>query len=275
MELRRPARVALMVIALGALAIVALSFAEPWIAHDREIRGEGYRYARTATSGWSGAAIPVLAGAVVLSGLVGVAGLGYLAGLARVPMMVLFTGSAVALGLLGAAAWPVAHHGHASSVELSAGWILLLALVVSVAVFVAAALTTSSMPRSLAIGAAIAVVTVGLGATTRSWLLSEQEGDGRHWSDGVYVAQLGPSSPDGSLTLREGRYDLGTTWSGAWEWSGWTVVLIDDPACPTARGTYHVHDAGGTAIRFVKLVDTCADGSRAAVLDGSVWRRTE
>jgi len=189
--------------------------------------------------------------------------------------MPLVIGCAALLGLLGAAAWPVVHHGHASSVQLTPGWPLIGALVLGSAMFGAARVATWPARRTLTISVIIALLTTGMGAAARTWLLSERQGTGRHWADGLYVLEDGAARTADTLALRDGRYELGQNWSGAWEWSGWTVVLSADPGCPGARGAYHVHDAGGTAIRFVKVVDACADGSRAEALDGSVWDRTE
>ena len=43
--------------------IFAISFVQGWIVHERELRGEGYRFVRIFLSAWRGVAIPVTAGA--------------------------------------------------------------------------------------------------------------------------------------------------------------------------------------------------------------------
>ena len=103
--------------------------------------------------------------------------------------------------------------------------------------------------------------------------LDAREGTGEHWQDGTYTrtAGDGPSS----LTIEGGRFEIADRWAGTWESSGWTVVLADDPACPDARGTYHAHGEGegGEDLRFVRVVDICADGARAADLEAGIWER--
>jgi hypothetical protein len=51
------------------------------------------------------------------------------------------------------------------------------------------------------------------------------------------------------------------------------VIIDGDPACPDSRGTYHARDAGDENLYFVKVVDTCADGARAADLETGTWVR--
>ena len=51
----------LLVVAVCGAAIFALSFVNGWIVLDRELRGEGYRHARSTVSAWRGAGLPVLA----------------------------------------------------------------------------------------------------------------------------------------------------------------------------------------------------------------------
>ena len=51
------------------------------------------------------------------------------------------------------------------------------------------------------------------------------------------------------------------------------MVIDDDPACPGSRGTYHAHGEADEGLRFVKVVDTCADGARARDFETGIWLR--
>ena len=79
--------------------------------------------------------------------------------------------------------------------------------------------------------------------------------------------------PAETLTIAGDHVTIGDRWEGTWEWSGWTVTVDNDPACPDSRGTYHARDAGEENLRFVKVVDTCAEGARAADLETGIWVR--
>jgi hypothetical protein len=50
----------LVAIAVAGAAIFALSFVNAWIVHDRELRGEGYRFVQYFLSAWRGVGMPVL-----------------------------------------------------------------------------------------------------------------------------------------------------------------------------------------------------------------------
>jgi hypothetical protein len=50
------------------------------------------------------------------------------------------------------------------------------------------------------------------------------------------------------------------------------VILTDDPACPEARGFYRIRKVED-GVLWELVVDVCADGARAAALEG-VWRPT-
>ena len=117
------------------------------------------------------------------------------------------------------------------------------------------------------------LIALGAGTGVRWLSLELQAGTGEHWDDGSYAR----AADDGTqtLTIGDGRFRIDNRWSGTWESSGWTVVLADDPACPGVRGTYHAHGEGeaGDDLRFVKVVDTCGDGERAADLEDGIWVR--
>ena len=98
-------------------------------------------------------------------------------------------------------------------------------------------------------------------------------GTGRHWSDGSYERAATDGEPAETLTIAGDRVPIGDRWAGTWEWSGWTVVIDNDPACPGSRGTYHARDAGEENIRFVKVVDTCAEAPRGGPRDGDLDSR--
>ena len=176
------------------------------------------------------------------------------------------------LALLIASAIPIGQRGHASLVDIGPGPILLVAIGLAT-VSVAANLYVAPPSR----GVLLALLTVGIlavpvGAASRLLALNLAEGDGRHYTDGSYTRVDPPAAE--TLTLSDGSYQIGDAWSGRFEGSGLVVALTDDPACPDARGSYHVWAAGaGDAIRWETIIDTCADGARSAALVGT-WART-
>lgn len=263
----------LLLIAAAGIAIFALSFVDGWLVHERELRGEGYRFVETSLNAWRGRAMPVLTVGVVAALLVGA-----LAAVAAwrpgsVPAAVLLIGAVVTLGLLLSGAWPIAQDGHASSVRVSAGPLLGAGAVLAL-LMVAGGIALRRPARSLVVATAAAgLLLVGAGAGGR-WLgLQWAEGTGQHWSEGSYTRPATGDAPALTLTIGDGRFTIGDRWSGTWEASGWTVVLDDDPACPDSRGTYHAHAEGDDDLRFVKVVDTCRDGERAAELETGIWER--
>jgi hypothetical protein len=262
----------LLLVAVCGVAILALSFVNAWIVHDREIRGEGYRHAQHFVSAWRSVGMPVLTGGVLVAAATAVWAL-VLARRPSLPAWPLAVGAAVALGVLLAAAVPVGQDAHASSVDLSAGPLLPVgALLATVMLVGALAVARPPRPMTAAI-AAIAVLALVSGAGGR-WLgLQLAEGTGRHWSEGSYTRVATDGEATETLTIEGGTFAIGDRWGGRWEWSGWTVVVDDDPACPDSRGTYHAHGAGDEDLRFVKVVDTCADGARAADLETGIWER--
>jgi hypothetical protein len=122
-------------------------------------------------------------------------------------------------------------------------------------------------------GAVVATVAFGIAAGGRWYGLQLAEGDGRHWSDGSYTRAATDDQPTETLTFDGDTITIGDRWSGTLDWSGWVVNIEDDPACPDARGSYHAHGVGEDDLRFVRLIDTCRDGERAADLETGIWER--
>lgn len=263
-----------MILVAGA-AIAALSFADGWIAHDRELRGEGYRFVHVELSAWRSVAVPVLNVGVLIA-----IGTAVLAGMALSRALetrgwLLLGGAVLALSLIGASIVPIAQHGHASTVGLSAGWLTWVGIGLAGLMVVAATAVARPEPRLVVLIGMLGAVTFAAGAGGR-WLgLQWKEGTGAHWSDGSYTRGPTAGEERETLTIDDGRFTIADRWSGTWESSGWTVVLDDDPACPGSRGAYHAHDEGpsGADLRFVKVVDTCLDGERAADLEAGIWER--
>jgi hypothetical protein len=262
----------LLVIAACGAAIFALSFVSGWIVHDRELRGEGFRHVVTTASAWRSVGLPVLAigsvGALITAA--------WAVLLVRDPARAgwpLGAAAAAVLGVLLATAVPIGQDAHASSVDLSAGLLLLIGVLLA-AVMLAGSLVVAR-PGRAAIGVAGVVGVLVLAAATGGrWLaLQEGEGSGRHWSEGTYTRAATGGEQTETLTIGDGVFTIADRWGGTWEWSGWTVVLDDDPACPDSRGTYHAHGVDDDDLRFVKVVDTCADGARAADLETGTWER--
>jgi hypothetical protein len=262
----------LVVVAACGAAIFALSFVSGWIVHERELRGEGYRHVVTVVSAWRGVGLPVLALGAVAALVTAAVAAGVAVGLSR-PTWPLIAGSAIVAATLLGTAVPLGQDAHASSVDLSAG--ILLPIGVVLATGMLAGSVRAAQPRTGVVAAcAVLGVVILAGATGGRWLgLQLGEGSGRHWSEGSYTRTATGAEPTESLTIGDGTFTIADRWSGTWEWSGWTVVLDQDPACPESRGTYHAHGVADEDLRFVKVVDTCADGARAADLETGVWER--
>jgi len=263
----------LWLVAAAGLAIFAISFVQGWIVHERELRGEGYRFVRIFLSAWRDVAIPVTAAAAVSSLVVAVLAAGRALSTLAVPTAILVIGSALVVGLIGASAWPVMQDGHASSVRLGPWWLLPVALALGLLMVTGSVAVARPSRRVVAAAAVLAVVAFAGGAAGR-WLgLQLAEGSGRHWEVGSYTRTATDGEATETMTLTGQSYRIGDRWSGTFESSGWTVVLDDDPACPTARGTYHAHDVDQDDLRFVMVVDPCMDGARAADLEAGTWER--
>lgn len=263
----------LSVVTIAGIALFGLSFLDGWIFKLREVRGEGYRFVETMYGAWRGVGIPVLTVAAVLAMVVAVAAGLRLTRRWRTPDLLLLAGSAAVLGLVLATAWPVSHDTHASTVDLTASWLLPVGALLALAMLVASLAVAAGGRRVLLSAAVLTVGVLALGAVARWQLLAASEGTGRHWTEGRYTRNATGDQPTETLALSDTTYAIAGRWAGEIEWSGWTISFFDDPACPGSRGTYHAHDAGGEDIRFVKLVDTCLDGERAADLETGVWRR--
>ena len=265
----------LAVIALTGFGLFGLSFADGWILHDRELRGEGYRFVQTSLNAWRSVAVPMLSAGVLAALGTALAAAVHLRNPGVVPGWMPLAGATLALALIGASAVPIAQDGHASSVDLSAGWLSVIGIGLAGLMIVAAAMIAGPSPRLIVVLGLLGAVVFGVGAGGRLLGLQWGEGSGEHWSDGTYRRSATAGAPDQILSIEEGRFAIGDRWAGTWESSGWTVVLISDPACPDARGTYHAHGEGpsGTDLRFVKVVDTCEDGARAADLEAAIWVR--
>lgn len=263
----------LMLIVGAGIAIFALSFVNAWIVHDREVRGEGYRFVQHFVSAWRGVGMPVLTLGVLTALAVAAAAALSVLGRLRVAPALLLVGAALSLGLIASAAWPVSQDGHASSVSLSIG--LLLPIGIALGLVMVAAAVRVAGPSRVLLGIALVAGVVGLaGGAGGRWLgLQAAEGTGRHWSEGSYTRAAIAGEPTETLTISGERVSIGDRWSGSWEWSGWTVVIDTDPACPDARGTYHAHGVADEDLRFVMVVDPCEDGARAADLETGIWER--
>ena len=263
----------LWLVAAAGLAIFAISFVHGWIVHERELRGEGYRFVQIFLSAWRGVAIPVTAAAAVAALAVGLLAAATALLPSRSPGGLLLIGSAIVVGLIGASAWPVMQTGHASTVRLSPSWLLPVALVLAVVMLAGSLAVARPSRRVVATAAVLATVALAGGAAGR-WLgLQLAEGTGRHWEMGSYTRTATDGKPTMTMTLTGETYGIGERWSGSFESSGWTVVFDNDPACPSARGTYHAHGVDEDDLRFVMVVDPCLDGERAADLETGTWER--
>jgi hypothetical protein len=182
-------------------------------------------------------------------------------------------GSVLVIGLMVAAAWPVSQDGHASSVDLSPGLLLPAGMVLGAVMFRGSMAVARPSRRDRLVLALVAVAVIVAGAGARHLGLQLAEGTGRHWSEGSYTRPATGDRATGTLTIGDGTFRVDGRWTGTWEWSGWTVIVDDDPACPGSRGTYHAHGEEDEALRFVKVVDTCAAGERAADFETGIWDR--
>ena len=263
----------LAVMAVAGILTFALGLVDGWIVHDREVRGEGYRVVQVVLGAWEERGFPILAAGTVVALVVGIGAAMAGAGRAVVPGWLLVVGACLALGILASGAFPVSQDSLASSVDLSFGWPLAVAVGLAT-VMVAAGLLAFRPPAGVAVvAAALVVVAFSAGAGGRWYGLQLAEGDGRHWSDGSYTRTATGEEPTETLTFAGDTITIGDRWSGSLDWNGWVVNIVDDPACPDARGTYHAHGEGEEDLRFVKVIDTCRDGERAADLETGIWER--
>jgi hypothetical protein len=264
----------LIVIVLAGLAILALSLAPGWLLHVRHLGGHGLTHLDTMTGAWEGRSVPVLSAGVVLAVASGAAALLTLARPHRLLGALLLGGSLSAAAVLAGSAWPISQSGHASGVEISARWPLLAAIGLAAIMSVGAvALRGVAAPwRWAAVGVLLVAVAAGA-AGGRQLLLNAAEGTGRHWEDGGYTRQATDGQPTETLTITNGTFNVSDRWSGTFEGDGLVVVLTEDPACPDARGAYHLFGVGERDVRWEMIVDTCADGERATDLMAGTWVR--
>ena len=263
----------LVVLAVAGIAIFALSFVNAWIVHDREVRGEGYRIVQHSVGAWRGVGMPVLTLGVLAALAVAIGAAISLPGRFRMAPRLLVAGSFLTVGLIASAAWPASRDGHASSVDLSPGVALPVGIGLALLMVVAALAVARPSARVVMSAFVIGLVALGSGAIGSSFALQAGEGTGRHWSEGSYTRSATEGEPTETLTIAGETVSISERWAGSWEWSGWTVVIDNDPACPDSRGTYHAHGVGDEDLRFVKVVDTCQDGARAADLETGTWER--
>ncbi|MGI8658428.1 MAG: hypothetical protein ACR2K4_06625 [Candidatus Limnocylindria bacterium] len=263
----------LWLVAVVSVVLLAISFVNGWIFHDREVRGEGYREVHVYLSAWRGVAMPVTTIAALGALAIGLGAAAAALGRRVVPPWLLIVGAAVVIGLIAASAVPVTKVGHASTVRLSAAWLLPVAL--AMAVVMAFGLRAALQPSRRVVVAALALGAVVLaGGAGARWLgLQWAEGTGRHWEVGSYTRPATNGEQTETLSLTGDRYAVDDRWSGDFESSGWTVIVDNDPACPEARGTYHAHGENEEDLRFVMVVDPCLGGERAADFETGIWKR--
>ncbi len=258
---------------LGVLGIAGLSFVPAWLAHDRVLLGEGPRHVNTQLDAWSSQSFPILAAGVMLVVLGAALAAARVGGARRVGQWWAFIAVCAGLGLLASGLGPVSQQGHATGVTLAPEW----ALIVSVGLGVVAAvalMAAGPMPRTvLATGAALLIVLGAAGWGGRQVELNLAEGTGRHYSTGSYTRQATGGEPTETLTFTDTTLTVGDRWSGAYVGSGRVVSITGDPACPDARGSYHVDAAADGGITWEMIVDTCASGARAKDLTTGTWAR--
>ncbi len=268
-------RRALLAVAVAGIALFALSFVNGWVVHDREIRGEGFRHSETLLSAWRSVAVPVLSVGAIAAAGTAVAAVVQLARPGSIPRWLLVAGSVVVLAVVASSLVPLGWNGHTTSIDLRPGFLTVAGLVLAI-VMLAAAVVASGASGPAWIGVAVGVVLVAGAAVGGRWAVLTVSGpSNQRWEDGTYVRDAGTGA-ELTLTIDDGGYRIDDRWAGTWESGGGTVALDDDPACPGSRGAYHAHGEGeGDApdLRFVKIVDTCGGGERAADLEGGIWER--
>ena len=268
-------RRALLAVAIAGVAILALSFVNGWIIHDREIRGEGFRHSEVLLSAWRSVAIPVLSLAAILAAATAVGAVVILARPGALPRWLLVAGAVAVVALVASSLVPLSWDGFTMSIDLRPGLLtalgLLLAVVMLVAAWSAAGLGTGAL-APLAIGG---LVVAGAAVGGRWAVLTVSGPSNQAWEDGAYVRSA-DDLPPLTLKIEDGTYRIDDRWAGTWEGSGgWTITVDGDPACPDARGAYHARPGGEDEadLHFVKIVDTCRDGERASDLESGIWVR--
>lgn len=244
-----------------------------WLVHDRHLGGHGLARLATPLSAWDLRAWPVLSAGVALVAASGALGAWCTLRPSASPAWLAPGVGVVGLALLLASAVPLEQPGHASTVQLGAGWPLAAGVVLA-AVVVGIGLAQGARGRAWRLAlAGLAGVALVAGVGTRALELDRAAAATRHYADGSYTRAAGDGLPAQTLTIDGGTYRVGDQWTGTLSGEGLVVVLVDDPVCPEARGTYRVFDAGGDDIRWQEIVDVCADGERARHLTTGIWRR--
>jgi hypothetical protein len=259
---------------VAGAAILGLSFVDAWIVHHRELSGEGYRQVSSVVNAWRSVALPLTSIGVVAAVVAAGASSAALFGWHRATQWVGPVASVLALGLLVATLVPVAQDGHASRIQLSAGWAAFTGAALAAGMAIVAVRIARPSPRRAIALAGLALLVLAAGVAGRWAALQAAAAPTEAWAVGSYTrSEAGQDAL--TLDVEDGRYRIGDRWSGGWESHSWTVILMDDPACPDARGAYHAHNVGpdGEDLRFVRVVDTCADGARAVDLETGTWER--
>lgn len=265
----------LLLAALAAAGLVALSLVDGWIIHDRELRGEGYRQVQVQLDAWQAPAAPILAGGIAAAAVGGLAALAALRMRRSAAGLVALGGATIALAAILAGLVPVGQDGRISSVDLSIGWASGVGIGLA-AIMVAATVRAVRPSRAVVLGLAVAGILALAAAAGGRWVtLQQREQVGEHWSPGTYLRTATEGHPPATLEIRDGTFAIDNRWGGHWAGIGLTVEIDDDPACPAVHGAYHVHDAGasGADLRFVALLDRCGDGARQAELETGIWVR--
>lgn len=262
-------------VAVAAVALVGLSFVDGWIAHDRELRGEGYRFVHVLLHAWEAPAFPVLGVGIALAAVSGAAALWAWRTRSDQAGWASLVSGVVALGVIAATAVPVGQGGRASSVELTAGPISIAGILLAGGMVAAAGLAMRPSRRATGILVLIGLLALAAAVGGRWLVLQQRERTVENWSQGSYARSATAGQPEAILEIGDGTFRISDRWSGTWEGTGLTIVIEADPACPDARGAYHVHDEGesGEDLRFVAIQDPCADGARRAELETGIWLR--
>ena len=256
---------------LVAVGLLALSVIPRWIVHHRELTGEGYRTVLTELSAWHGPLLPAAIG----------------------------VGLAVSVGRSRPGGWPAiggcpsARCRRRTGRARSPGCVRMAGRVrpqrgepVTDAGLGGVARDRArrgGRPRRrphgpLAPGEARHRDWAGRAAGRRHGRRPHAEpaardGHGGAHQEGSYSRVATDGAPAEDADDQDGRYTIGSRWSGTFIVAGPLVSLVDDPACPDVRGTYHLYAAGGQDVHFVKVIDTCQDGARARVLETGTWAR--
>ena len=262
----------LWLVAAAGLTIFAISFVQGWIVHERELRGEGYRFVRIFLSAWRGVAIPVTAAAAVAALAVGLLAVAAALGRIRPSDWLLIavrrSSSASSAHRPGRSCRTGMRHPSRSARGGSSD---------RARARPAHAGRQRGRRRGRPAGSSghrrvLAVVAFAGGAGGR-WLglqLAEGTGALGGWLLHPYRDRR-PADRDDDPHRSDVPHRRALV--GNIRELGWTVVLDDDPACPTARGTYHAHGVDEADLRFVMVVDPCMDGARAADLETGIWNR--